>query len=268
MGHNPGWGYRRNYSIDVKRQYEEEPGVDKLMAWCWNGQEIMGGVEGYPMEETLSLSQLLFAAGYDLLNTGVEGRVRPYRRETAGRARGEVLEIGGGTGANLPFYGPDVHLTVAEPNPHMVRRLKRRAARLGRAVTVVPDQGERLPFPDASFQAVVTTLVLCMVTDLQGVIAEAHRVLRPGGAFFFYEHVASSDVRVRRWQTRLNPVWKFATTGCNLDRDIVTAINGAGFASVDLTSFDLRIAPLVSIPNIVGVARTTTAEALGQYQIG
>ena len=156
----------------------------------------------------MSLSELLFAAGYDLINAGVEGRVAPYRRQTAGKAWGEVLEIGGGTGANLPFYGPDVHLTVAEPNPHMTRRLKRRATRLGHEVTVVPDRGEELPFPDASFQTVVTTLVLYMVPDLPRVIAEARRVLRPG------------------------------------------------FVSVELESFDLRLAPLVSIPNIVGVART------------
>ena len=204
----------------------------------------------------MSLSQLLFAAGYDLINAAVEGRVAPYRRQTAGKAWGEVLEIGGGTGANLPFYGPDVHLTVAEPNPHMTRRLNGRATRLGREVTVVPDPGEELPFPDASFQAVVTTLVLCMVSDLPRVIAEARRVLRPGGAFLFYEHVASKNGRARRWQSRLNPVWRFATTGCNLDRDIGTAISGAGFVSVEIESFALRLAPLVSIPNILGVART------------
>ena len=202
----------------------------------------------------MSISQRLFAASYDLLNWGVEGRLTAYRTRTAGRARGEVLEIGGGTGANLPFYPPEARLTFVEPNPHMVRRLRRKARGLGRDIRVVSDVGERLSFPDGSFDSVVTSLVLCMVEDVEQVVSEARRVLRPGGAFYFYEHVVSARPAGRAWQTRLNPVWRFFTTGCNLDRDITETIETAGFERVDVERFDLSVGLPVTIPNILGVA--------------
>jgi ubiquinone/menaquinone biosynthesis C-methylase UbiE len=203
----------------------------------------------------VTIRQRLFAASYDLLNSGVERRLSTYRARTAGRARGEVLEIGGGTGANLPFYTPEARLTFVEPNPHMVRRLRRKAAGLGRDIRVVSDVGERLSFPDGSFDSVVTSLVLCMVEDVERVVAEARRVLRPGGAFYFYEHVVSTRPAGRVWQARLNPVWRFVTTGCNLDRDIAGTIENAGFERVDFERFDLSVGLPVTIPNILGVAR-------------
>ena len=196
----------------------------------------------------------LFAACYDALNWGVEGRVATYRRYTAGQTWGDVLEIGGGTGANLPYYPPDVRLTVVEPNPHMVMRLRRKAQRVRREINVVSGVGEELAFAEASFNCVVTTLVLCMVEDLERVVSEARRVLMPGGSFFFYEHVVSPRCAGRKWQDRLNPAWNFITTGCNLNRDIAGAINNAGFRSVDVTAFDLSIGMPITIPNIVGIA--------------
>ena len=177
------------------------------------------------------------------------------KRLVSGMARGDVLEIGGGTGANLPFYRDEVRLTVVEPNPHMAKRLLRKASRADRRVTVVPESGEAMSFPDASFDSVVTTLVLCMVDDLPRVVSEARRVLRPGGAFYFYEHVASDSPRRRRWEDRINPVWRCLTTGCNLNRDIASAITAAGFSRVDLTAFDLSVGLPLTLPNIVGVAR-------------
>ena len=119
---------------------------------------------------------------------------------------------------------------------------------------VVPDVGEKLPFDDASFDCVVTTLVLCMVDDLERVVSETRRVIRPGGSFLFYEHVVSSNGAMRRWQRWMNPAWRFATTGCNLDRDIAGAIKAVGFRRVELTSFDLSVGLPVTIPNIVGAA--------------
>jgi ubiquinone/menaquinone biosynthesis C-methylase UbiE len=202
----------------------------------------------------MSLSQRVFAAWYDVLNSGVEGRLTPFREQTAGRARGDVLEIGGGTGANLRYYPAGVRLTVAEPNPHMVKRLRRRAGEQGREVAVVPDTGETLPFPDASFDTVVTTLVLCMVSDLDRVVREARRVVRPGGAFLFYEHVVARTQRMRVLQDALNPVWRFMTTGCNLNRDIAGAVRGAGFTRVEIEEFRFPVGLVVNLPNIVGVA--------------
>lgn len=203
----------------------------------------------------MTLSKRLFAAWYDLLNSGVEGRVVPYRKRTAGIASGDVLEIGGGTGANLPYYPPDTSVTFIEPDPHMIRRLRRHIERQGRQAVVVQQVGESLPFADASFDTVVTTLVLCMVRDPDAVIHEARRVLKAGGAFLFYEHVISPRPQGQWWQHKLNPLWKCFTTGCNLDRDLSASIRAAGFNSVQIESFDLSVGLPVTIPNIVGVAR-------------
>ena len=170
-------------------------------------------------------------------------------------ARGDVLEIGAGTGANIPFYKDDVNLTVVEPNPYMEKILMRKAAKSGRRVNFVRHQGESMPFPDASFDSVVTTLVLCMVDDLPKVVMEARRVLRPGGTLYFYEHVGSDNPSRRRWEDRLNPIWRCMTTGCNLNRDIESAIREAGFGQVDLTAFDLSVGLPLTLPNIVGYAK-------------
>ena len=202
----------------------------------------------------MSLTKRLFAAWYDLLNTGVEGRVVPYRKKTAGLARGDVLEIGGGTGANIAYYPADANVTFIEPDKFMVRRLRRSISREGCEAEVVQQMGEKLPFADASFDTVVTTLVLCMVRDADAVVREARRVLKPGGAFLFYEHVISPRPRGRWWQHKLNPVWKCLTTGCNLNRDLTASIAGAGFSTVEVEAFDLSVRLPVTIPNIVGRA--------------
>ena len=203
----------------------------------------------------MSISKWLFATWYDLLNAGVEPRLTNFRERTAGQTRGDVLEIGGGTGANLKYFPTNVQLTFAEPDKHMRKRLAKRASKLGREIQIVPSTGESLPFPDASFDCVLTTLVLCMVDDHEQVLSEARRVLRPGGEFFFYEHVISPRSRGLWWQNKLNPFWKFVTTGCNLNRDLTSAIRSAGFQSVELEAFDLSVGVPVTIPNIIGVAR-------------
>ncbi len=203
----------------------------------------------------MSVRKWMFAAWYDLLNSGVEGRVVPYRKETAGRAWGDTLEIGGGTGANLAYYPSEASVTFIEPDAHMVRRLRRRAALQSRDVAIVRQAGERLPFADASFDSVVTTLALCMVNDVDAVVGEARRALKPGGSFLFYEHVISPSARGRWWQRKLNPMWRCLTTGCNLDRDLTACIEGAGFSSVEVRAFHLSVGLPITIPNIVGVAR-------------
>ena len=203
----------------------------------------------------MTISKRLFAAWYDLLNSGVEGRVIPYRRRTAGRAWGDVLEIGGGTGTNLPYYPDDARVTFIEPDRHMIERLRRRVRHDGKDASIVRQVGESLPFADSSFDTAVTTLVLCMVRDPDEVVREVRRVLRPGGAFFFYEHVLSPRRRGRWWQNKLNPAWKCLTTGCNLNRDLTASIQGAGFSEVELEAFDLSVRLPVTIPNIVGLAR-------------
>lgn len=143
---------------------------------------------------------------------------------------GDVLEIGLGTGANLPYYGEGVRpLTAVEPSPGMRARAQRRAKETGRALTLTEHSGTRLPFEDARFDTVVITLVLCTVADVRAVLQEALRVLRPGGKLCFLEHVASSDPKVRKWQNRLNRINRVVACGCNLNRDTERAIRSAGF---------------------------------------
>jgi SAM-dependent methyltransferase len=202
----------------------------------------------------MSLSQWAFAAAYDVLNATVEWRIARYRRATAGIATGDVLEIGGGSGANLRFFPDDARLTFLEPNPHMVRKLRRRAGKLNRDITVVQDVGEEMPFEDGSFDTVLTTLVLCTVRDPEAVVAEARRLLRPGGRFIFYEHVAARGRAGRALQTGLNPAWKWATTGCHLDRDIESAVRMAGFNEVAVEHFNIRFGTPIALPNVVGMA--------------
>ena len=179
----------------------------------------------------------------------------PYRKRTAGCVWGDVLEIGAGTGANLPYYPADARVTFLDPDRHMVRRLRRKTSRQGRNAVIVQQFGESLPFSDASFDTAVTTLVLCMVRDPDAVVREVRRVLRPGGAFFFFEHVVSPRSRGRWLQNKLNPVWKCLTTGCNLNRDLTGSIQGAGFSDVEIEAFELSVSPPVKLPNIVGIAR-------------
>lgn len=203
----------------------------------------------------MAIRKRMFAAVYEKLAAAEEPKIRDFRERTAGRAEGKVLEIGGGTGLNLPFYGSDVQLTVAEPNPHMARRLIRKAKDLGVKVTIVSDVGERLPFHDGEFDSVVSTLVLCSVGNLPDVLKEAKRVLKPDGTFYFFEHVAAETKWKRRFQDWFNGPWKYLGDGCNLNRDIAAVIRQSGFQSVEIEAFELRAgAPVVS-PRIIGTAR-------------
>ena len=199
----------------------------------------------------MTLSQKLFADSYDLLNKLVEWRISTYRNSTAGQASGRVLEIGFGTGSNLKYYPDSVEI---EPNPYMLDRIRRRASTLNKVITVFRGYGENMPFKDEVFDTVVVTLVLCMVSDVERVVSEITRVLKPGGRFYFYEHVSSKSYVGRRFQSLLNPFWSFITTGCNLTRDIEKIIKEAEFAQVKSRKFTIRFGTPISLPNIVGVA--------------
>lgn len=159
-------------------------------------------------------------------------RIEARRKALVSQASGEVLEIGFGSGATLPFYDPAkvTKLTVVEPSEGMNRRAAARLAASPVRVESVPGAGERLPFADASFDTVVTCLTLCSVSDPDAVMAEIRRVLRPGGKFLFLEHVRSEDAGRARWQVRLNPLQKVIGVGCNLDRDSAATVRKAGFS--------------------------------------
>jgi ubiquinone/menaquinone biosynthesis C-methylase UbiE len=189
------------------------------------------------------------------MSRGAELVLAPIRQRIVGQAHGEVLEIGAGTGVNLAFYAPDACLTMFEASPWMAARLKQKAASRGREVRVDLASGPDLPYADAQFDSVVATLVLCSVTEPAHVLAEIRRVLRPGGALYFLEHVAAPDERVRRWQHRLNPLQRFLADGCELDRDTTTAIRVAGFSAVEIEVLEPAELPSLTRHMIGGAAR-------------
>lgn len=159
-----------------------------------------------------------------------------YRRRVLAPARGDVLEIGFGTGANLAFY-PDTisELTVLEPDPAMLAHAGTRVAGYHRPIAIVEGAAERLPFAERSFDTVVSTLTLCSVADPDQVLAEIRRVLRPGGRYLYLEHGLADDAKIVRWQNRLNGFCSRLGCGCDLNRDMSMLICHAGFAAVAMT---------------------------------
>lgn len=187
----------------------------------------------------------LFAALYDRFMRRAEEHLAPWRADLLGDVAGRVLELGAGTGVNLTFYPSGLErLVLAEPDRHMRLRLAARAARAAREgarIEVVDAAAEGLPFADASFDVVVSTLVLCSVGDLARALGEARRVLAPGGALVFLEHVAADERPGRlKWQRRLEPVWRRLAGNCHLTRRTAQAIETAGFDLQTCTRESLR----------------------------
>jgi ubiquinone/menaquinone biosynthesis C-methylase UbiE len=176
------------------------------------------------------------------------------RRNLIAGASGAVLEIGGGTGANLGYYGAGVEsLTVTEPEPPMLKRLAQKAREQKSQATVLRAPAEDLPFKDGSFDTVVSTLVLCGVDDQPRVVRELRRVLRPGGRLIFMEHVRSDDPRVAKMQDRFNPVNRFFVC-CDCNRPTLDTIRSASFEVTELEQTELPKAPPFVRPLIVGTA--------------
>lgn len=151
--------------------------------------------------------------------------MRTRRRRLLAGASGRVLEIGAGTGLNLPHYPGDIEeLVLAEPVEEMAERIDVSVRDDDLPVSVVQTPAEELPFADGSFDTVVSTMVLCTVTDPARAIAEIRRVLRPGGRLLFCEHVRSDSPRMARWQDRLAGPWASFAEGCRCDRDTLPAI--------------------------------------------
>ncbi|HSG81313.1 MAG TPA: class I SAM-dependent methyltransferase [Gemmatimonadota bacterium] len=200
----------------------------------------------------------LTAALYDRFTRGSEvACLREWRAALLGNLNGEVLEVGAGTGLNLPFYPPVLtRLVLSEPDPHMRHELakKVRASNTPRA-ELLDASLDDLRVPAESFDVVVGTLVLCSVPRLDAALAEIRRVLRPRGRFVFLEHVAAEDrPRRLRWQRRVEPVWIRLSGGCHLTRRTADAIVTAGFAIADIRRESMRKAwPLVR-PTIRGAA--------------
>ena len=200
----------------------------------------------------------LMATVYDrTIRASEQACLARWRQEIIGGIRGEVLEVGAGTGLNLPHYPNRVsRLVLTEPDPHMREQLRWGARSMGLGEPLVADASlDALPAPDASFDAVVATLVLCSVPDLYRALAEIHRVLRPSGRYAFIEHVAAEN-RPRRlvWQKRIEPLWKRIAGNCHLTRQTEAAIRAAGFDIEWIEHESIRkTMPLVR-PSIRGIA--------------
>jgi ubiquinone/menaquinone biosynthesis C-methylase UbiE len=166
-----------------------------------------------------------------------------YRRELLAEASGEVLEIGVGTGLNLPHYPPRVRRIVTiEPNPAMSTRLARRAKEAGIEVDARLDRGEALPFEEAAFDCVVTTLTLCSIADVDQAAREMYRVLKPGGRFLFFEHGLSPEPQVARRQRRWNWLQR-RLAKCRLDLDVRELLASQPFRSLEVDNFYLEKSP-------------------------
>lgn len=158
------------------------------------------------------------------------GEVARFRSRVVPGARGAVLEIGIGSGLNVPFYGDAVdRLVGVDPSAALLAMAKRRVSRARYAVELLAARAERVPLDDASIDTAVTTFSLCTIAEPLAALAEVKRVLKPGGTLLFAEHGLAPDSAVARWQHRLNPVWRPLAGGCNLDRPIADLISEAGF---------------------------------------
>lgn len=203
----------------------------------------------------MSLRKKFFAATYDSFSRRSENAgLRDMRHGLIAEARGSVLEIGAGTGANLTHYNGQLEsLMFTEPDPAMIRRLQAKARDEAPLAKILRAPAEDLPFEDASFDTVVSTLVLCGVEDQARSVREIRRVLKPGGRLLFIEHVRSDDPALARFQDRMN--WlNHLVVLCDCNRPTLSTIEATGFTVSRLEHSTLPKAPKFVRPLIVGSA--------------
>ncbi len=172
-----------------------------------------------------------------------------------GGLTGTVIEVGAGTGANMRYYPSGIHLIAIEPNPHMHERLRSQADKYSIDMEVRTLRGEQIDVVDHTADAVVATLVLCGVDDPRQVVAEVKRVLKPGGTFFFLEHVAApAGSMTRRVQAVVKRPHRWAFNGCEVDRDTAALLANAGFSQIDIVEVDTGPSGLYARHQIIGTA--------------
>jgi ubiquinone/menaquinone biosynthesis C-methylase UbiE len=153
-----------------------------------------------------------------------------YRARVVPAAQGRVLEIGIGSGLNLPYYGTAVEQVIGlDPSPKLLAMAREAARRTSIPLELIENSAEAMPLYNRSVDTVVTTWTMCSIPDVQRALGEMRRILKPGGRLLFVEHGRSSDVRVRRWQDRLTPVWRRIGGGCHLNRAVSELIENGGF---------------------------------------
>jgi SAM-dependent methyltransferase len=203
----------------------------------------------------------MFSAFYDRAFAATEeAGLREMRRDLLRQARGRVLELGSGTGLNLELYPREglECLTLTEPDPHMIKQLRKRVEEIGCAADLVETGAEDLPFDDNSYDTVIVTLVLCTVPDQRAALKEIARVLRPGGHLLFLEHVRAGHPDLAKWQDRLETPWRFLADGCHCNRDTVAGIKAAGLELGDVDRGELPKAPPIVRPLVSGSAHVAS----------
>jgi SAM-dependent methyltransferase len=207
------------------------------------------GTHGHPIRSRLNAWLFRALDGYFARKYG---RVK---RDLFGGLQRTVLEIGAGAGANFRYLEPGTHVVALEPNLHAHATLRAAADRSGVTVDVHAARGERIPLPDGSVGAVISSLVLCTVPDPERTLAEIRRVLRPGGRFWCIEHVAGPDGTVLAGvQGLVRRPWRWLFEGCDTRRDTGRLLREAGFSVVEVSPFTLRTALLPIRSHIAAVA--------------
>jgi ubiquinone/menaquinone biosynthesis C-methylase UbiE len=191
-----------------------------------------------------------------LINAAMRNkRLLPLRERQVAQARGRVLEIGIGSGLNLPFYRRDIEAVIGiDPSLELLTMARRHTAWVHFPVKLLHGPAETLPLEDGSVDSVLITWTLCSVAEPGRVLAEARRVLQPGGALIFVEHGQAPEAGVRRWQDRLTPLWRKLAGGCHLNRPIERLIAQAGFTMASLETGYLVKGPRVATYHYLGRA--------------
>lgn len=207
------------------------------------------GFEAHPARGRFNSAFFWLMGGY------INWHMRKHKAKAFADLPASVVEVGAGVGANLRYLPADARLVAIEPNPYMHTRLRRAAQRHGVDLAIRSVVGERIDLPDASTEAVISSLALCSVSDPAAVLGEIRRILLPGGRFSFAEHVAAKRRTPTRWSQRiLRRPWAWAFEGCSCERDIASLIKSAGFASVHISPYRIHSPFLPFNTHIAGTA--------------
>ncbi|HEX3706322.1 MAG TPA: class I SAM-dependent methyltransferase [Mycobacteriales bacterium] len=223
-------------------------------------QQLVGPIVGsrVPDEFAANPARGRFnSAFFHVMGGFIDFNMRKRKRTAFADLPTDVVEVGSGVGANLRYLPAGARLTAIEPNPYMHKRLRRAAHKRRIELEIRSVLGERIDLPDESTDTVISSLVLCTVSDPAAVLAEIKRILRPGGRFSFAEHVvARPRTMTRLLQRVLRRPWAWLFEGCSCERDLTSLIRSAGFATVDITPYRIHSGLVPFNTHIAGTAIT------------